>query len=66
VKNRLKLTGELLENAAPDLKILHPLPRVNEISPEVDETPYACYFQQAFYGVPTRMALLTLAMGVIE
>ncbi len=66
VKNRLKLTGELLENAAPDLKILHPLPRVNEISPEVDDTPYACYFQQAFYGVPTRMALLALAMGVIE
>jgi len=66
VKNKLKLTGELLEGAAPDLKILHPLPRVNEIAPEVDDTPYACYFQQAFYGVPTRMALLALAMGVIE
>jgi aspartate carbamoyltransferase catalytic subunit len=66
VKNKLKLTGELLEGAAPDLKILHPLPRVNEIAPEVDDTPYACYFQQAFYGVPTRMALLALAMGMIE
>jgi aspartate carbamoyltransferase catalytic subunit len=66
VKNRLKVTGDLLRTADPNLKILHPLPRVNEISPEVDSTPYACYFQQAFYGVPTRMALLTLAMGVIE
>jgi aspartate carbamoyltransferase catalytic subunit len=66
VKNKLKVTGDLLINADPNLKILHPLPRVNEISPEVDSTPYACYFQQAFYGVPTRMALLVLAMGVIE
>lgn len=66
VKNKLKVTGDLLKNADPDLKILHPLPRVNEISPEVDSTPHARYFQQAFYGVPTRMALLTLAMGVIE
>ena len=66
VKNRLKVTGDLLKNADPDLKILHPLPRVNEISPEVDATQHARYFQQAFYGVPTRMALLTLAMGVIE
>ena len=66
VKNRLKVTGDLLRTADPNLKILHPLPRVNEISPEVDSTPHACYFQQAFYGVPTRMALLALAMGVIE
>ncbi|AKB13423.1 Aspartate carbamoyltransferase [Methanosarcina thermophila CHTI-55] len=66
VKNRLKVTGDLLRNVNPNLKILHPLPRVNEISPEVDSTPYACYFEQAFYGVPTRMALLALATGVIE
>jgi aspartate carbamoyltransferase catalytic subunit len=66
VKNKLKVTGELLKSADPKLKILHPLPRVNEISPEVDSTPHACYFEQAFYGVPIRMALLALAMGVIE
>lgn len=66
VKNRLKVTGELLKSSDPNLKILHPLPRVNEISPEVDETPHARYFEQAFYGVPIRMALLALAMGVIE
>ena len=61
-----KVKSDLLRNVNPNLKILHPLPRVNEISPEVDSTPYACYFEQAFYGIPTRMALLALAMGVIE
>jgi aspartate carbamoyltransferase catalytic subunit len=66
VKNKLKVTGEMLKSADPELKILHPLPRVNEISPEVDATPHARYFEQAFYGVPIRMALLALAMGVIE
>jgi aspartate carbamoyltransferase catalytic subunit len=66
VKNRLRVTGDLLKNADSKLKILHPLPRVNEISPEVDSTSHARYFEQAFYGVPTRMALLALAMGVIE
>jgi aspartate carbamoyltransferase catalytic subunit len=66
VKHRLKVTGSLLKNVDSNLKILHPLPRVNEISPEVDATPHACYFQQAFYGVPIRMALLALAMGVVE
>ncbi|HII80946.1 MAG TPA: aspartate carbamoyltransferase [Methanosarcina sp.] len=66
VKNKLKVTGDLLKAAAPGLKVLHPLPRVNEISPDVDETPHACYFEQAFYGVPIRMALLALTIGVIE
>jgi aspartate carbamoyltransferase catalytic subunit len=66
VKHRLKVTGSLLKNVDSNLKILHPLPRVNEISPAVDSTPHACYFQQAFYGVPIRMALLALAMGVME
>ncbi len=66
VKHRLKVTGSLLKNVNSNLKILHPLPRVNEISPAVDATPHACYFQQAFYGVPIRMALLALAMGVVE
>ncbi len=66
VKHRLKVTGSLLKNVNSNLKILHPLPRVNEISTAVDATPHACYFQQAFYGVPIRMALLALAMGVVE
>ena len=46
--------------------VMHPLPRVNEIAPEVDSSPYARYFQQAFNGVPVRMALLSLVTGAME
>jgi len=53
----------LLEKAKNDMMILHPLPRVDEIKPEVDDTPYARYFEQSFYGVSLRMALLQLLMG---
>jgi aspartate carbamoyltransferase catalytic subunit len=42
---------------------MHPLPRVTEIHPEVDKTPHALYFKQAFNGVPVRMALLSLVIG---
>ncbi|MDY0387542.1 MAG: aspartate carbamoyltransferase [Methanolobus sp.] len=66
VASRLKVTMETLEGAKPELKIMHPLPRVDEIDNEVDDTPHACYFKQAFYGVPVRMALLGLVMGAIE
>lgn len=57
---------KLLEQAKRDLIIMHPLPRVNEIAPEVDASPYARYFQQAFNGVPIRMALLALVTGVLQ
>ena len=53
----------LLRDAKKSLMIMHPLPRVNEIAPEVDATPYARYFQQAFNGVSVRMALLSLILG---
>jgi len=66
VATSLRITPELLGNANPELKIMHPLPRVNEIDPRVDETPHACYFKQSFYGVPVRMALLSLVMGALE
>jgi aspartate carbamoyltransferase catalytic subunit len=66
VSTSLQITAELLENANPDLKIMHPLPRVNEIDPNVDFTPHACYFRQSFYGVPIRMALLSLIMETEE
>jgi aspartate carbamoyltransferase catalytic subunit len=66
VATSLQITPELLENAKKHLKILHPLPRVNEIDTLVDNTPHACYFKQAFYGVPVRMALLALVMGGME
>ena len=53
----------LLKQAKEDLIIMHPLPRVTEIHPEVDKTPHALYFKQAFNGVPVRMALLSLVVG---
>ncbi|MCO8246067.1 MULTISPECIES: aspartate carbamoyltransferase [unclassified Haladaptatus] len=49
---------ETLEAAPDDLTIMHPLPRVDEIAPEVDETEHAKYFEQAHNGIPVRMALL--------
>ena len=58
-----KINKSLLENAKVDLIIMHPLPRVTEIDPEVDKTPHALYFKQAFNGVPVRMALLSLVIG---
>ena len=54
---------ELLKHAKPELIIMHPLPRLVEIDPAVDQTPHALYFKQAFNGVPVRMALLSLILG---
>lgn len=59
-----KVDKELLANAKKDLIVMHPLPRVVEIDPEVDKTHHAVYFKQAFNGVPVRMALLSLLLGV--
>ena len=53
-----------LENAKEDLRILHPLPRVNEISVAVDEDPRACYFKQAQNGRYIRMALIMKLLGI--
>jgi aspartate carbamoyltransferase catalytic subunit len=58
-----KINDELLRNAKENLIIMHPLPRVTEIDPEVDKTHHAMYFKQAFNGVPVRMALLSLVIG---
>jgi len=60
-----KIDNDLLKHAREDLIIMHPLPRVTEIDPKVDETPHALYFKQAFNGVPIRMALLSLISGGI-
>lgn len=54
----------MLDNAKDNLKILHPLPRVNEISIDVDDSPKAYYFQQALNGVYVRQALLSYILGV--
>ncbi len=59
-----KVNEKLLEKAKEEMVILHPLPRVYEITPEVDTTKHAAYFRQAFNGVPVRMALLALVAGV--
>ncbi len=58
LKDSYVLTVEKLEKAAPELVILHPLPRVNEISVKVDADPRACYFKQVANGKYMRMALI--------
>lgn len=58
-----RIDAELLRDAKRGLIIMHPLPRVAEIAPEVDRTKHAVYFKQAFNGVPVRMALLDLILG---
>ena len=58
LKDYYILNNEKLEKAKKDLCIMHPLPRVNEISTEVDEDPRACYFKQVLYGKYIRMALI--------
>ncbi len=63
VAGSYRIDNNLLREADRDLIVMHPLPRVNEIAPEVDSTPHAKYFQQAFNGVPVRMALLHSVMG---
>ena len=60
VASSYRITPEFLSGARENLIIMHPLPRVDEISPAVDQTAHARYFQQSFYGVPVRMALLKM------
>jgi len=66
VKGAYRVDLKTLENAKKDLTILHPLPRVDEIAPEVDATPQARYFQQVGNGVVVRMALLSLVLGAVQ
>jgi aspartate carbamoyltransferase catalytic subunit len=64
VAGSYRITAETLSVVQDDMIVMHPLPRVDEIAPEVDATKHARYFQQSFYGVPVRMAVLSLVMGV--
>ena len=64
VRNSYILRNSMLENAKPNLKIMHPLPRVNEIAVDVDDNPKAYYFTQALNGVYVRQALLAAILGV--
>ena len=64
VKNVYILKAKMLENTKPNLRILHPLPRVNEIAYDVDDTPQAYYFQQARNGLYARQAILCDVLGI--
>ncbi|MDG7011151.1 MAG: aspartate carbamoyltransferase [Nitrososphaerota archaeon] len=63
VKGMYEVNLEALRDAKPSLKVLHPLPRVDELSTDIDETNYAQYFVQAAGGLPLRMVLLNLILG---
>jgi aspartate carbamoyltransferase catalytic subunit len=62
VAGKYRIDASLLAEGPADLKVMHPLPRVDEIAPDVDETDHALYFEQARNGVPVRMALLDLML----
>ncbi len=64
LKDSYILTGAKLRKAKPDMAVLHPLPRVNEIALEVDDDPRAAYFEQVQNGVYVRMALMMTLLGV--
>lgn len=64
LKDYYILNEAKLESAKEDLCIMHPLPRVNEISVEVDDDPRACYFKQVLYGKYIRMALILKMLGI--
>ncbi|MGI6323654.1 MAG: aspartate carbamoyltransferase [Bacteroidales bacterium] len=64
VKNVYVLRNSMLKYTKPSMRILHPLPRVNEIDPDVDSNPKAYYFEQALNGVFTRQAVLCKLLGI--
>jgi aspartate carbamoyltransferase catalytic subunit len=66
LKDSYILNEEKIKIAKKDMIILHPLPRVNEISLSIDKDPRACYFRQAKYGMFARMALIAKLLGVCE
>ncbi|RPJ39537.1 MAG: aspartate carbamoyltransferase, partial [Chloroflexi bacterium] len=63
VKNAFVITPETLQSAKDEMIVMHPLPRVGEISMEVDDDPRAAYFRQMEYGLYIRMALLAMVLG---
>lgn len=66
VKNVYVLKPEMLEKVKPNMRVMHPLPRVDEIDPAVDTTKHAYYFQQAENGLYVRQALLGLLLGKLK
>ncbi len=65
VKNIYVLRNSMLKNTKPNMRILHPLPRVNEINMDVDINPKSYYFEQALNGVYTRQAILCSLLGIL-
>lgn len=63
VKDAYLIDRAFLKQAKEDMKVMHPLPRITEISTDVDETPHALYFTQMRHGIYARMALLALVLG---
>jgi aspartate carbamoyltransferase len=66
MKGSYVVNRAMLEAAGPNIAVMHPMPRVDELSPDVDDYPGACYFRQSFNGVLIRMALLSLVLGKAE
>ncbi|MDH5418874.1 MAG: aspartate carbamoyltransferase [Candidatus Bathyarchaeota archaeon] len=66
VRGTYKIGLDTLKDAKEDMILMHPLPRVDEIDDEVDDTPHARYFQQVWNGIVMRMALLALILGATE
>lgn len=64
VKDTYILSSDMLSKARPNMKILHPLPRINEITADVDDNPHAYYFQQAQNGLYAREALISDVLGL--
>jgi aspartate carbamoyltransferase catalytic subunit len=65
VKNVYILHNHMLDKSKNNLRILHPLPRVNEISQDVDDNPKAYYFEQARNGLYVRQAIISHALGLV-
>jgi aspartate carbamoyltransferase catalytic subunit len=63
-KNAYVLKNKMLEGTKENMRVLHPLPRVNEIDQDVDENPKAYYFTQALNGVFIRQAIITSILGL--
>ena len=66
IKGTYRITLDSLRNAKNGMILMHPLPRVDEIASEVDQSPSAKYFREVWYGLVTRMALLCMCLGAIE
>ncbi len=65
VKDSYLIDKAFLSNAKPELRVMHPLPRITEIATDVDDTPHALYFRQMKHGIYVRMALIALVLGAL-